>query len=39
MGNIGAYDGKTEEEKYWADAMCDIVIDCERNLLFSLLRK
>ena len=25
---LGKYDGETEEEKYWADAMCDIVIDC-----------
>lgn len=25
---LGNYDGKTEEEKYWADAMCDIAIDC-----------
>jgi glutathione S-transferase len=25
---LGAYDGKTEEEKYWADAICDIVVDC-----------
>ncbi|CZR58446.1 uncharacterized protein PAC_08338 [Phialocephala subalpina] len=24
---LGAYDGKTEDEKYWADAICDIVID------------
>ncbi|KAI9819281.1 MAG: hypothetical protein M1827_007438 [Pycnora praestabilis] len=24
---LGAYDGETEDEKYWADAMCDIVID------------
>lgn len=22
------YEGESEEEKYWADAMCDIVIDC-----------
>lgn len=26
---LGAYDGQNEEEKYWADAMCDIAIDCE----------
>lgn len=26
---LGAYDGQTEEEKYWTDAMCDIAIDCE----------
>jgi len=25
---LGAYDGKTEDEKYWADVICDIVIDC-----------
>lgn len=25
---LGKYDGETEDEKYWADAMCDIVIDC-----------
>lgn len=24
---LGEYDGETEEEKYWADAMCDIAID------------
>ncbi|TVY81413.1 Glutathione S-transferase P [Lachnellula suecica] len=24
---LGAYDGKTEDEKYWADAICDIVVD------------
>ncbi|KAL2351514.1 glutathione S-transferase [Cryomyces antarcticus] len=24
---LGAYDGETEDEKYWADAMCDIVLD------------
>jgi len=27
--NLKAYDGKTDEEMYWADAMCDIAIDCE----------
>lgn len=26
---LGKYDGEDEEEKYWADAMCDIVIDCK----------
>lgn len=26
---LGAYDGSSEEEKYWVDAMCDIVIDCK----------
>ena len=25
---LGKYDGQTEEEKYWADAMCDVAIDC-----------
>ena len=25
---LGAYDGRTEDEKYWADAICDIVVDC-----------
>lgn len=24
---LGAYDGQSEEEKYWADAMCDIALD------------
>ena len=23
------YDGETEDEKYWVDAMCDIAIDCK----------
>ena len=26
---LGKYDGETEEEKYWADVICDIGIDCE----------
>ena len=26
---LGKYEGETEEEKYWADAMCDIGIDCK----------
>lgn len=30
---LGKYDGETEEEKYWADAMCDIAIDCGSPLL------
>lgn len=30
---LGKYDGRTEEERYWADAMCDIVIDCEISFL------
>ena len=25
---LGKYEGKTEDEIYWADAMCDIGIDC-----------
>jgi glutathione S-transferase len=25
---LGKYDGETEDEKYWADAMCDVAIDC-----------
>ncbi|KAL9087150.1 MAG: hypothetical protein Q9165_006801 [Trypethelium subeluteriae] len=25
---LGAYEGGTEEEKYWTDVVCDIVIDC-----------
>ncbi|KAL2065414.1 hypothetical protein VTL71DRAFT_3084 [Oculimacula yallundae] len=24
---MGGYDGKTEDEKYWVDAICDIVVD------------
>ncbi|KAL9079703.1 MAG: hypothetical protein Q9157_001429 [Trypethelium eluteriae] len=24
---LGAYEGETEEEKYWTDVICDIVID------------
>ncbi|KAH7381775.1 glutathione S-transferase [Cadophora sp. MPI-SDFR-AT-0126] len=31
---MGGYDGKTEEEKYWVDAICDIVIDW-RTLFIS----
>lgn len=30
---MGGYDGKTEDEKYWVDAICDIVIDCEQTPL------
>ncbi|KAK3174212.1 hypothetical protein OEA41_001456 [Lepraria neglecta] len=33
----GKYDGETEEEKYWADAMCDIVIDWAHSLHRRLL--
>lgn len=25
---LGQYEGESEEEKYWADAMCDLTIDC-----------
>ena len=25
---LGEYEGETEEEKYWADVICDAVIDC-----------
>ncbi|TGO22979.1 hypothetical protein BPAE_0148g00090 [Botrytis paeoniae] len=24
---LGAYDGKNKDEKYWADAICDVVVD------------
>ena len=27
---LGKYEGKTEEEVYWTDAVCDIVADCMR---------
>lgn len=34
---LGKYEGETEEEKYWADAMCDIGIDCTlHDPLFEL---
>ena len=33
---LGAYDGKTEDEMYWADVMCDIVIDCKLSLSLGL---
>lgn len=36
---LGAYDGKTEDEKYWADAMCDIAIDCMRRSRYFDKRK
>lgn len=32
---LGKYDGETEEEKYWADAMCDIGIDCKLHGFLS----
>lgn len=25
---LGEYDGQSEDEKYWADAMCDLASDC-----------
>ncbi|KAG4438589.1 hypothetical protein IFR05_005913 [Cadophora sp. M221] len=31
---MGGYDGKTEDEKYWVDAICDIVVDW-RTLFIS----
>lgn len=31
---LGAYDGETEEGEYWAEAMCDIAIDCKRIASF-----
>ena len=27
---LNQYDGKTEDEKYWVDAMCDLAADCKR---------
>lgn len=32
---LGKYEGKTEEEIYWADAMCDIGIDCRLHGFIS----
>ncbi len=29
---LGEYEGKTEEEKYWADAVCDATLDCNSFL-------
>lgn len=29
---LGEYDGKTNEEKYQADVVCDIVVDCKSSL-------
>lgn len=29
---LGAYDGESEEEKYFADVICDIVVDCEYSI-------
>lgn len=33
---LGKYDGETEDEKYWVDAMCDIAIDCTATYVFQL---
>lgn len=33
---LGKYDGRTEEEKYWVDAMCDLAADCKRRPLTLL---
>ncbi|KAL8787941.1 MAG: hypothetical protein Q9213_001968 [Squamulea squamosa] len=30
---LGKYDGETEEEKYWADAMCDIAADWRTSFI------
>lgn len=27
---LDQYDGKTEDEKYWVDAMCDLAADCKK---------
>ncbi len=40
---LGKYEGETEEEIYWADAMCDIGIDCRlygfrSNLITDFIR-
>lgn len=32
---LDAYDGKTEDEKYWVDAICDIVVDCTYTTLWE----
>jgi hypothetical protein len=37
---LKSYDGKTPEEQYWVDALCDIVSDCKlqtRNIRLSSL--
>ncbi|KAI9712921.1 MAG: hypothetical protein M1828_001517 [Chrysothrix sp. TS-e1954] len=36
---MGAYDGKTEEEKYWADAMCDAAIDWRSKFVDAFVTK
>lgn len=37
---LGGYDGETEDEKYWADAINDIVVDCKfcHSFFWSLQR-
>lgn len=34
---LDTYDGKTEDEKYFVDAICDIVIDCLSPEFYSLI--
>lgn len=31
---LGKYEGDGVEEVYWADAMCDLTIDCKSGVLF-----
>ena len=31
------YDGHTEDEKYWVDALCDLAADCKRDCAVFLL--
>jgi len=31
---LNAYDGTSDEEKYWVDVINDMVIDCEPTLLY-----
>ena len=35
---LNRYDGKTGDEKYWVDAMCDLGADCKRNHLLLRCR-
>jgi len=35
---LGAYDGESEEEKYWVDAMCDLAADCKTMSIFDVWR-
>ena len=39
MSTDGLLWRKDEDEKYWVDAICDIVIDCEQILPLSVLDK